>query len=274
MGYQFTALELEGRVFVSVVLMFCASLLYHLIMRAISVIERRMALERILIKRRAEREANTTRKAVDDAAEGMPEVLELQESNLPTINSQTRSFLKMLALALTGFGLWGLWSDALPALGVFDEIVLWHLSSGDVLLPDKVVTLADLVVAALILFLTYFGAKDIPGSLEIVVLRRFKLEPGTSYATTTIVKYIIVFTGLMVTLNLIGAQWSKLQWLIAAMGVGLGFGLQEIVADFVSGILILFERPVRVGDTVTVRRTHRYRIANTHARYYANRLGP
>ncbi len=251
-GYHFTALELEGRLFVSVVLVVCVALLYHLSMRAIAVTERRMALERALIKRRVEREASSTRKAADDAGEGLPEVLELQESDLQTINSQTTSFLRMLALGLTGLGLWNLWSDVLPALSVFNEIILWHITPADALMPVKVVTLANLIVAALILFLTYFGARNIPGSLEIAVLRRFKLEPGTSYATTTIVKYIIVFTGVMVTLNLIGAQWSKLQWLIAALGVGLGFGLQEIVANFVSGILILFERPVRVGDVVTV----------------------
>jgi potassium efflux system protein len=50
----------------------------------------------------------------------------------------------------------------------------------------------------------------------------------------------------------LGLDWSKLQWIVAALGVGLGFGLQEIVANFVSGIIILFERPVRVGDTVTI----------------------
>ncbi|MBR9828916.1 MAG: mechanosensitive ion channel, partial [Oceanospirillales bacterium] len=49
-----------------------------------------------------------------------------------------------------------------------------------------------------------------------------------------------------------GLQWSKLQWLVAALGVGLGFGLQEIVANFVSGLIILFEKPVRIGDTITL----------------------
>lgn len=251
-GYHFTALELEGRLFVSVVLVVCVALLYNLAMRSIAVTERRMMLERTLKQRRIEREANSARKAADDAAEGLPEVLELPGSDLQTLNSQTISFLRMLAMGLAGFGLWNLWSDVLPALSVFNEIVLWHIASTEAHLPDKVVTLADLIVVGVVLFLTYFGARNIPGSLEITVLRRFKLEPGTSYATTTIVKYIIVFAGVMVTLNMIGAQWSKLQWLIAALGVGLGFGLQEIVANFVSGLLILFERPVRVGDVVTV----------------------
>ncbi len=48
-------------------------------------------------------------------------------------------------------------------------------------------------------------------------------------------------------------EWSKLQWLVAALSVGLGFGLQEIFANFISGLIILFEKPVRIGDTVTIR---------------------
>jgi potassium efflux system protein len=252
LGYHFTALALESRLFVSAVVLVTVALLYHLTMRAIAVTERRMALERILIEREIERKAIKKRKAADHAAEGMPEVLDLREIDLQTINSQAHAFVKMVFILLAGFGLWLLWSDVLPALGVFDEIVLWHVTAADVHLPDKAVTLANIMVAGLVVFLTYFGAKNIPGSLEVVVLRRFKLEPGTGYAITTMVKYIIVFAGIMVMLNLIGAQWSKLQWLVAALGVGLGFGLQEIVANFVSGILILFERPVRVGDTVTV----------------------
>jgi uncharacterized mscS family protein HI_0195.1 len=50
----------------------------------------------------------------------------------------------------------------------------------------------------------------------------------------------------------LGMSWSKLQWLFAALSVGLGFGMQEIFANFVSGIILLFERPIRVGDTVTI----------------------
>jgi potassium efflux system protein len=52
--------------------------------------------------------------------------------------------------------------------------------------------------------------------------------------------------------NNIGFRWSSVQWLIAALGVGLGFGLQEIVANFICGLIVLFERPFKVGDTVTI----------------------
>ena len=58
--------------------------------------------------------------------------------------------------------------------------------------------------------------------------------------------------GVLVCFGALGVGWSKVQWLVAGMGVGLGFGLQEIFANFISGLIILFERPVRVGDIVTI----------------------
>jgi potassium efflux system protein len=63
---------------------------------------------------------------------------------------------------------------------------------------------------------------------------------------------MIVLIGIVLTFNKIGLGWSKIQWLATALTFGLAFGLQEIFANFVSGLIILFERPVRVGDVVTV----------------------
>ena len=54
------------------------------------------------------------------------------------------------------------------------------------------------------------------------------------------------------TFLVMGLRWGNVQWLVAALGVGVGFGLQEIIANFVSGLIILFERPIRIGDVVTV----------------------
>ncbi len=65
-------------------------------------------------------------------------------------------------------------------------------------------------------------------------------------------RYLIAIVGIIFAFRSIGFDWSQVQWIVAALGVGVGFGLQEIVANFISGLIILFERPVRVGDTVTI----------------------
>jgi potassium efflux system protein len=59
----------------------------------------------------------------------------------------------------------------------------------------------------------------------------------------------------MIVLGKLGARWGQIQWAVAALSVGIGFGLQEIVANFISGVILLFEQPIRVGDTVTVGET-------------------
>jgi potassium efflux system protein len=114
------------------------------------------------------------------------------------------------------------------------------------------VSLADLAIGLLILAGTFFAAKNLSGLLGFTILRRLRLDAGGNYAIVTLCQYLIVAIGIAVAFSTIGLQWSKLQWLIAALGVGLGFGLQEIVANFVSGIILLLERPVRIGDIVTV----------------------
>ena len=94
--------------------------------------------------------------------------------------------------------------------------------------------------------------RNLPGLLEVLVLSRLKMRQGASYAITTILNYIIIAVGAMTVFGSLGVSWDKLQWLAAALSVGLGFGLQEIFGNFVSGLIILFERPVRIGDTVTI----------------------
>jgi potassium efflux system protein len=78
------------------------------------------------------------------------------------------------------------------------------------------------------------------------------MEAGSRFAFTTLCRYAIVAVGVVAALQGLGVGWGQVQWLVAALSLGLGFGLQEIVANLVSGIMILFERPYRVGDVVTV----------------------
>ncbi|MEQ9065909.1 MAG: mechanosensitive ion channel, partial [Gimesia chilikensis] len=72
------------------------------------------------------------------------------------------------------------------------------------------------------------------------------------YATTSLARYVVALIGIFVVFNALGLGWSKLQWLATALTFGLGFGLQEIFANFVSGLILLIERPIRVGDIITV----------------------
>jgi potassium efflux system protein len=147
-----------------------------------------------------------------------------------------------------------IWSDLLPALEFFNEVTLPLSTSRvvDGVATELPLTLTDLLVGIFVLLVTFLAAKNLPGILEITLLQRLPLDPGARYAFTTLVQYLIVGIGLIIAFTNIGFQWSSIQWLVAALGVGLGFGLQEIVANFISGIILLFERPIRVGDVVTL----------------------
>jgi potassium efflux system protein len=94
--------------------------------------------------------------------------------------------------------------------------------------------------------------RNFSGIMELFVFRRFTIETGSRYAINQLSKYVLFSIGFIVVANELGGSWSQVQWLVAALSVGLGFGLQEIFANMVSGIILLFERPIRVGDTVTV----------------------
>lgn len=120
---------------------------------------------------------------------------------------------------------------------------------------DGTVTLRDLLVAAIIGFLTIAATRNLPGVLEIALLQRLPLDAAARYAISTVTRYLIMIVGIIFALNAVELGWQRVQWLAAAFTFGLAFGLQEIFANFVSGLIILFERPIRVGDTVTVGQT-------------------
>lgn len=118
--------------------------------------------------------------------------------------------------------------------------------------PLRNITLADVGGAIIFFALTWILARNLPGLLEITILKRLPLDAGARFAVTSILRYIIGIFGIFLAFGAIGIGWSQVQFLAAALTFGLAFGLQEIFANFISGLIILVERPVRVGDTVTV----------------------
>ncbi len=114
------------------------------------------------------------------------------------------------------------------------------------------VTVADIGLALLLLIATVVAFRNLPGLVEITVLKRLPLDSGSRYALSTVLRYAIAIIGIIFAFSALSISWSRIQWLAAALTFGLAFGLQEIFANFVSGLIILAERPFRIGDTVTV----------------------
>ncbi len=247
-GYHFTAMQLTRRVFVSCVFVFACFALRSLLMRWLLVAYRRVAMIQAREKRQARLDAQESGSSDATVVESDPQF------NLSNINQQARKLVGVGAAIAFLASMWFIWNDILPALGVFNHIHLWP--SGLVPLdpdagPDQI-TPADLLFAFGIFGLTWFAGSNLPGLLEISILQKLPLDAGARYAASSVTRYTIVVVGTAFCMRQIGVGWQSVQWLVAAMTVGLGFGLQEIFANFVSGIILLFERPARVGDTVTV----------------------
>ncbi len=243
-GYFYTTLRLAGRWIDSLYLLILWNFTYQTALRGLSVAARRLAYRRAL----ARRQSNNAK----EGAEGS-EVVEEQPLGLDQINQQSLRLTTMALFFVFASVFYWIWSDLLTVISYLDSISLWHYSSnvaGSVV--QQTVTLGNLLLAFVAIIVAYVMTRNLPGLLEVVVLSRLQLRQGASYAITTILSYSITVIGTITVLGSLGVSWDKLQWLVAALSVGLGFGLQEIFANFVSGLIILFERPVRIGDTVTI----------------------
>ncbi|MCA9135839.1 MAG: mechanosensitive ion channel [Planctomycetales bacterium] len=179
---------------------------------------------------------------------------------------EVRYFLQYATVALMMYGGWVIWSDVLPALHILDRVELWQniesvaekVTGNDgiekIQITDHAVptTLTDLLAALLVCIGTILLGRRLPGFLQLTFLDRLPFDQGGRQAIAILVRYVATLAGLLFACHIIRLSWSSVQWLLAAMTVGLGFGLQEIFANLVSGIIILFERPIRMGDLVTV----------------------
>lgn len=157
---------------------------------------RRIAYKAALERRKALQEQRAEGGEGADV-ERAPEVEE-PRINLVALSKESRKLLTAAVLVAGAFGLWFIWSGALPALELLDKVALWQQS--------------------------------------ITIEGKEQLAPVTLNDLLTVLLIILVSV-------------------VAALGVGIGFGLQEIVANFICGLIILFEQPIRVGDYVTVGET-------------------
>ncbi len=255
LGYYYSALEVRNLIRMTALVLMSVMILNHLALRWLTLARRKIALKEARQKRQLEREKLGRPEAEEGSIDTQAGTLLIQEPEigLARIDEQTRSLLRTVIFIFLLTGLWLIWEPVFPAFGILQDVHLWSYSSVVDGVPKAIpITLADVVLSILITVITFIAAKNLPGLLEITLLNRLPMDPGARYAFIRISRYTITAIGILLAVNTIGLQWAKLQWLIAALGVGLGFGLQEIVANFICGLIVLFERPFRVGDTVTV----------------------
>ena len=252
-GYVYTGGILTGRLLDSLWLLLALVILQQLIVRWLLLTRRRLAFQAEMKRREAERAERAAKQSELPDDEGNTVQIEEPEIDLVSLSQDSCKLLNIAVLIAGAVGFGMIWSEILPAFNFLDNITLWDhtiLVAGEE--KDVPITLIDLILALFIAVVTILAAKRFPALLEIILLPSLSMTAGDRYTIKTLANYVIVITGVILFFNKLGGSWTQVKWLFAALGVGIGFGLQEIVANFICGLIILFERPIRVGDIVTV----------------------
>ena len=114
------------------------------------------------------------------------------------------------------------------------------------------ISLGAVLAFILTIYLTYSISRLIRSILEEEILTRVSLPKGMPATISTMTHYLILGLGFLIAMTAAGMNWSNLALIIGALGVGIGFGLQNLVNNFVSGLILIFERPISIGDVVEV----------------------
>jgi len=214
---------------------------------------------------------------------------EMQPDEIAGNVIQAHKLISFILILVWGIGMWITWSDVLPALKELDNYTVWSSHTvenglqGDYAeseagngtsanitpvapLPTgateskaaransghKRVTIRDLLLFFMLTTVTFILARNLPSAIEILFLEALPVDRSFRYAIKAITSYAIVLIGVVLAFRSLSISWSSVQWLATALTFGLAFGLQEIFANFVAGIILMFERPMRIGDLITV----------------------
>ncbi len=242
LGYYYTAiyliLHLLNSYFVALFWIFGRYFVY----RSVTISARRLAYRRLQEKRQ---------KIRDQAAEqgNRDEIKEEESIKLSVVNQQIFRVTDLIGWVVLYALLYVVWSDLISVAYYLDGVILFESNDGT---KVESITLLNLMRASLYIVITYVLVKNIAGILEVILFSRVKFSKGTPQTIITVFIYIVVMIGGVSAFSALGISWTKIQWIFTALSVGLGFGVREIFGSFVSGSILLFERPIRVGDKVTV----------------------
>lgn len=183
------------------------------------------------------------------------------------------AFLCQCALVLGAVVCLGwLWIDVFPEVRMGNP-VLWTIEETIARTPDgqtlgtfnrqadsatitqaTPVTVLHVALAAATLFVAFQLAKLLPALFDAVVLQRVSFDEGMEHFSLVLGRCFLFGTGCYVACSLLGVRWQSIQWLAVGLTIGLGFGLQDMVRNLFGGFVVLFEKPARLGDLITVGR--------------------
>jgi len=134
----------------------------------------------------------------------------------------------------------------------FFESIVKFLSVPVFSMGKSTITIWTMSYLLILIIVFYFITTKLSKIIVYKVLAKSKIELGVRIAVGTIVRYAILTIGFIIIVQTVGINLNSLTVLLGALGVGIGFGLQNITNNFVSGLIILFERPIKVGDRIEV----------------------
>ena len=174
-------------------------------------------------------------------------LLKMVENYAPTIQEKAHKFVRFV-----GFALW-----ILAALEFFTlrETVFSRIKAmltAELTLGSLSISAWDVLLFFAVVWAAFLLSRFIRFALEEDVYPRFELAHGIPYAVSTIINYVILLVGFFFAVAAAGFDLTQFTILAGAFGVGIGFGLQNIVNNFVSGLILLFERPVKIGDEIKI----------------------
>jgi len=150
---------------------------------------------------------------------------------------------------------WLIWIIAmLQILGLLDNVLLLgqQLISSEIDVGAARVPLAGIFAGIAVIIATYVVVKIVRLLLDVELLPRMRLKHGISFAISAATRYVIITAGVLLAMAAMGIDLTKVTLLAGALGVGIGLGLQGVINNFVSGLILLAERPISAGDSIQV----------------------
>lgn len=256
LGYYYTVIQLLNRVAITLYICFLYLILSNTLRRELYVAEVKM-LSAIRSRMQQTHEAQANAANVTATATATPEMQgkhRLESFRLELVNGRAYKLFNACLLTVFIYFMYQQWNDLAGVLTYLDHIYLWEsikIIDGQTI--TSTLSLGDVLLAIVIVIVAVILNHNLPLLIErLFMIRKGVGAKSTSYTIKLITSYTITTLGVIFAAGALGISWDNLQWLVAALSVGLGFGLQEIFGNFVSGIIILFERQLRVGDIVTL----------------------